>query len=73
MTWRAIISGSGVVSRQEGTQRISVPHGEYTMREIGSEQYEFSREGVQTFPLTVEEVAQYKENGTLKFPDDDWP
>ena len=71
--WRVVISGSGPITREEGGRRISVPHGEYTMTENAPGEYELASQDGLTFPLSLREVAQYKQNGTLKFPDSDWP
>jgi hypothetical protein len=49
-----------LVSRQEGRGRVSVPHGEYTMREVSTELYSLSGDLLpMPFQLTLLEVATY--------------
>ena len=73
-TWRAAIAGAGVVSYAEDGKRKRAPHAkDYVMRELPSGDYEFTRPRGPTFVLPLNDVSQYKKNGTLKFPDEDWP
>lgn len=69
--WRVEIRG--LVRRLVNYKRIPVSHGFYILRETGEVMYELSRETGATFELTLDELAQYVENGDLTFPDNDWP
>jgi hypothetical protein len=54
---------SGLVSREQGNARVSVPHGAYSMREIAPARYELSRPGGPTFELGLSEVIRYTRDG----------
>jgi hypothetical protein len=49
-----------VVSREDGDRRVSVPHGEYIMREVSAELYSLSGDKLLLpFVLSLTEVATY--------------
>ena len=64
-SWNVKISGSGVVSTPVGTQRISIPHGDYEMTKLPDGNYEL-RSGDKTYTLDNADIPQYQQNGTLK-------
>jgi hypothetical protein len=62
-----------LVSRKEGNTRLSVPHGEYTMREIAPGSYSLSGDLLPVpFELTDEEVCQYIQ-GKMRVVAGKWP
>jgi hypothetical protein len=65
---------AGLVSQSDGNRRVAVPNGEYVLKETDpmSEEYEISSGSYPTFFLTLNEVAQYAQDGHIKI-DGDWP
>jgi hypothetical protein len=63
-----------VVSRVEGRSRVSVPHGEYLMRERSTESYWLTNQDLLPvgFELTLTEVATYLQ-GKMRIIAGKWP
>jgi hypothetical protein len=71
-TWRMRVTG--LVSRELDTgERVAVPTGDYTMREIDTEHYELTRDGGPTFTLSLKEVSRYLNTKDLKAEGGAWP
>jgi len=67
-----------VVSREDGNRRVSVPHGEYMMREVSAEIYSLSGDQLPfPFTLSLVEVATYlpaeDRPGKMKIVAGIWP
>jgi hypothetical protein len=85
-TWNVRISGSGVVSTTQAGppsgsgvtnelphgQRISIPHGDYTMTELPNGDYRLIGASGRAYILAGADIHQYLRNETLKVPSD-WP
>jgi hypothetical protein len=65
----------GLVSRLDSNSKshVAVPHGDYRMRELSTEEYELSREGGPTFRLSLREVAQYLGSEALEITKGTFP
>jgi hypothetical protein len=63
----------GLVSRLDGKRRVAVPHGDYRMRELSTEEFELSCKGGPTFRLSLGEVATYHSTEALEITEGTFP
>jgi hypothetical protein len=70
--WKVRVEG--LVTRPEGNRRVVVDIGDYIMQEAGplSSDYDLISDVHPVFTLTLQEVAQYRSDNSLKI-DGDWP
>jgi hypothetical protein len=70
-TCQVMIGGTLTRLRPDGA-RVSVSHGEYTIRERSLDWYEFSGDKLPTFEPTLRDVALYL-HGQMKAVEGRWP